>query len=322
MFDLPLDRLWLDVSARIGNEYGAVCPFRIAVHLVLYAAQDLCDGPIAQTAHPPKQLAEKLRRGMPLSDEVIRELGRGRWPLCEADFNLSNLPRTVPMTQVKEGMVSWTLTDEKLLLRKRVAVRDSTYVTDVAITAAKLPQIRQTVGHIGGWSYAAGVPKGLKLISAVCGLYDGSIRMLPRPSIIDTDYDAEQFMIALEDGNRLQPFVAVAAMPGETEQELRADVEPYAKEAFTLQHVAALTVGGANALRRLLGPHALPDGAIKTYNAGFSRRDMPTNHPITIWQTIKAHERGRSGILERWRKRLMTRDAWDRSSHSQIISKR
>jgi hypothetical protein len=310
----PLSRLWLDVAAYIGDGANPTLAFGMAVHLAIYAAQDLSDGPIFPTSHPPKRLAEKLRRGLPLSNEMVEMLGEGRWPLPESAFSIAQLPRAVPLTPVKEGSVAWRLTDEHLSLRKTVPVGEAKFVTDVEIAAGRRPTIRQKVGHIGGRSHVAGVPKGLKLISAVCGLYDGRTRLLPVPIYVDSDIDAEQFIKIAEDSERLQPLVAVAAKRGESHNEWIAEVETYAKEAFLLQQVAAVTARGVRALNDLLGSHGLPDGAIKTYNAGFSVLDLPTAHPLTAWETIQAHERGRAGMLERWRKRLMTRDAWDRAT--------
>jgi hypothetical protein len=312
--DLQLSRLWLDVAARIGDSTNPSLAFGMAVHLAIYAAQDLSDGPISPTSHPPKRLAEKLRRGMPLSDEMVELLGEGRWPLPESAFSIAQLPQTVPLTPVNEGSVAWKLTDEHLSLRKTVPVGENTFVTDVEIVAGRRPTIRQKVGHIGSKSHVAGVPKGLKLISAICGLYDGQTRLLPKPIYVDSDNDAERFINIAEDSERLQPLVAVAARRGESHDEWLAQVETYAKDAFLLQQVAAVTTRGVRALSDLLGSHGLPDGAIKTYNSGFSVLDLSTAHPLTAWETIQAHERGRAGMLERWRKRLMTRDAWNRAT--------
>ncbi|MBL6081941.1 hypothetical protein JMJ56_28565 [Belnapia sp. T18] len=312
MFDMPLARLWLDIPANLGLGQDPDLTFRKAVHLALYAAQDLSNGPITATTHPPRRLAERLRRGLPLSDEEIYLLGEGRWPPPNEAFSLDSLPRSVPPTPVKEGTAAWTLGCDRLTVRKTVPVNGNVYIADLEIIAGPHPRLRQKVGQVGNRGYVAGVPKGLKLLSAMCGLYDGTIRMLPRPITVSTAGEAEAFVRAATDENRIQPLVAVAMTRGEAVEEWQADVEAYAKEAFTLQHVASVSVSGVRALYDLLGPHALPEGAIKTYNAGFSTLDVQAAHPVTTWETIQAHERGRTGMMERWRKRLMTRDAWAR----------
>ena len=303
---------WLDITATIGDGSNPTLAYKMAVHTALYAAQDLCNGPVSATAHPPKRLTEKLRRGLPLSEEAIQAYGEGRWPPPDEAFSLDVLPASVRDEKVKEGIVTWELSPERLKLTKSVPVGGSVYEVEVDITAGPPPRIRQAVSHLGPRSHVAGVPRGFKLLAATCGLYDGRMRFLPRPMPVDSEQEVDEFVAVLLDENRTQPLVAVAAGAGESEADWMPEVNVYAKEAFGVQHVAAVTVRGAGCVRELLGSHGLLTGSIKTYRPGFSRLDVPSKHPMTSDRTIREHERGRAGMLERWRKRLMVRDAWDR----------
>ena len=313
MRDIAIDRFWIDSSSIIGDGLFPSLDYERAVHLNVYWAQDMSDGPICNSAHPPKRLAERLRRGLPLSDEESVLLSEGRWPLPSEAFSLCSLPPLVDDAQVKGGgTTSWTLTKTSFFLRKIEPVRGCLYVAEVVIELGPPVRVRQRVMHVGTRAPVPGVIKSIKLVSSICGLYDGDVRMLPVPIRVDTIEDAERFIALIESGARQQPVVAVACARDESEEDWCTDAEEYAKEAFTLQHVAAITVRGTQHLREMLGPHGLQDGAIKTYNPGFTRFDEPQEHPMTLHHTVVEHPLGRRGMLARWRIRLMTTDAWER----------
>ena len=306
-------RCWLDVTATIGDGNDPDLDFRTAVHLAIYAAQDLSDGPVAQTAHPPKELTEKLRRGVPASPEQVAELGRGRWPLPPEAFALDTLPHDVPITPVKLGTVAWTLSDGLLQLSRCVPRGAATFVHEVEVTAGALPVVRHRISHVGGHPPGSpGVPRSLKLLSAVCGVYDGATRLSPVPTIVDDEDSVERAVAVIEDPGRRQPLTMVAAAPGEADEEWLPEVEACAREAFGLQHVVGITDRGRSLLNDVLGEHGILAGAIKTYRSGFNRLDIPITHPLTAWRTVQEHPQGRPGMLKRWRNRLMTSDALDR----------
>jgi hypothetical protein len=313
MRDLPVDRYWIDSSATVGNGITPGLDYLRAVHLTIYWGQDMSSGPICEPAHPPKRLSERLRRGLPLLEEEIIALGEGRWPRPDEAFSLSSLPPLVRDAPMKEGgTTSWSLTGRSFFLRKFTPIGGCVYVGEVAIECGPPVRLRQRVMHSGIKGPIPGVAKNLKLISATCGLYDGGVRMLPLPIAVDTEEDAERLVALIESDQRGQPVVAVSCAYDEPEEGWRRDTEEYAREAFTLQHVAAVTVRGTRHLREMLGPQGLRDGAIKTYNTGFTRFDVPHDHPMTLYRTVVAHERGRKGMLARWRIRLMTSDGWAR----------
>jgi hypothetical protein len=140
-------------------------------------------------------------------------------------------------------------------------------------------------------------------------LYDGEIRILPRAVRVHTAEDTETFVAMVLSTSRQQPVVAVAAADGEDEAAWLSDVENYAREAFALQHVVAITLRGARHVQKRLGQHGILLGAIKTYNAGFHMLDLQSAHPMTTHDAVIGHKNGRAGMLQRWRNRLMTRDA-------------
>jgi len=313
MLDLPVDRYWIDSSAIVGDGTAPVLDFRRAVHLTIYWGQDLSNGQVCTPAHPPKRLAEQQRRGFPLSDEETKSLGEGRWPLPAEAFEFSNLPWNVDEAPLKKGgTTSWHLTESSLHLRKSTPVTGCLYVGETLIESGPPVRIRQRVMHVGPRGPIPGVLQNMKLISSVCGLYDGGVRMLPLAREVRTEEDGERFAGLLESDLRQQPVMAVACTRGETEERWRADVASYAREAFTLQHVAAVTVGGVSYLDEILGSHALPEGAIKIYGPGFTPLDIPQTHPVTTYHSAIAHEGGRKGMLNRLRIRRMTQDAWER----------
>jgi hypothetical protein len=305
-------RSWIDVPALIGQGANPDLDFRLAVHLTIYWAQDMSGGPICKPVYPPKRLAEKLRKGLPLGSDEIAVLGEGVWPPTESAVHLTELPKHVSLTSVKKGRVAWTLFDDSLLLRKEVDVGAYTYVSDIKITAGDRVRLRQTVAHVGERAPVAGVPRNLKLISAVCGLYDGDFRMLPIPTVVHTPEDVETFLKLVLSQERMQPIIAVAMANMEAEDRWRSDLDASARESFALQHIVGITTEGVSHVREMLGAHGLKAGSIKTYNAGFSMLDVPSHHPMTSWNTIQTHDRGRIGMLDRWRKRLMSRDAYSR----------
>jgi hypothetical protein len=310
MVGVPPNRFWMDIPAAVGE--GRYRDFQYAVHLTIYWAQDMSGGPICNPVHPPKRLAEKLRKALPISADEIALLGEGRWPPTEASLDLRDIPRNVPLTPVKLGRVTWMLSDEKLDLRKEVDMGAYTYSVHIDITATDHVRIRQTVTHMGERAPVPGVPRNLKLLSAICGLFDGDIRLLPVPMIVNTIDDVEAFLRLAENPDRLQPIIAVAMAEDESQNQWRGEVEDFAREAFALQHVVGVTVSGVARIREILGPHGLLPGAIKTYNAGFSLLDVPSDHQMTMWSTIREHNRGRVGMLKRWHRRLMSRDAYSR----------
>jgi hypothetical protein len=302
--------LWLDIPIEIGDGANPERDYALAVHLTLYWAQNLRQGPVCNTISPTRQLAEQLRKGMPLSDEEISTLGLGYWPPADNDLNIDTLPPNVPPTALVDGPVEWTLSRERLKLYKETRARASTYVSDVEISAGATVRIRQTIGYRGPLVPAPGTPRNLKLISAVCGVYDGGIRCLPKPMLVDTLEDVEAFLAMLENADRKQYVVAIAATNGDGVDGWITDIEQYAREAFALQHVVAITSRGLSGVREMLGDHGLPPGAIKTYRPSFSVLDIQQAHRITSRAVVM--QLGLAGTLNLWRKRLMERDAWDR----------
>ena len=313
MLDMRIARYWSDSSAIVGDGTDPALDYARAVHLTVYWGQDMSACPVCTPAHPPRRLTEKLRRGLPLLNEEVFALGEGRWPLPDEAFSLSLIPPLVKDAQVKKGgTTSWLLTEPSFFLRKHSPVLGCIYLGEVAIERGPPVRIRQRVMHAGARGPIPGIPNNLKLISAVCGLYDGAERLLPQPMEVDTAEQAERFVALVESGTRQQPVLAVACAPDEPEEAWRADTTAYARDAFTQQHAAAITVRGVRHLREMLGPHAVQEGAIKTYWPGFTSLDVPQDHPLTNYTTVMAHEQGRKGMLTRWRNRLMELDAWER----------
>lgn len=313
MRDMVVDRYWIDSLAIVGDGSNEELDFRIAVHMTLYWGQDMTSALVCDLAHPPKRLSERLRRGMPLSLGEIAEFGEGRWPLPDEAFSLERLPATVDDAVVKEGgSVSWRLSPHRLFLRKLTPMQGMVYVGEVVVDRGPPVSIRQRMMRAGLRGPVPGIAKNLKLISAMRGLYDGGKRMLPVPMGVETEHDVEQLVSLLESDTRMQPVVVVAQARGEQEDAWRSELAEYAKEAFTVQHVAAVSLSGIRNLRDVLGEHALSEGAIKTFRQGFSQLDLVTAHPISSYQTVLSHEHGRAGLLKRWRIRTMGQDAWNR----------
>jgi hypothetical protein len=129
---------------------------------------------------------------------------------------------------------------------------------------------------------------------------------------VRTDEDAERLAELLKSDKRQQPVLAVASAPLDTENSFLEDVTPCAREAFTLQHVAAVTGRGLLHLDGMLGSHALPQGAIRIYLPGYSSLAVQQAHPLTPYKSVIAHQGGRKGMLNRLRIRCMTQDAWER----------
>lgn len=307
---LPEHR-WIDVSARIGGDDPDLA-FCTAVHIAIYWAQDLCGGPITRTTHPASKLTKKLKRGLPLPNEEVRILGDGRWPPSPEAFSLDCIPRVIPITEVKEGTATWTLDDERLLLTKSVVISGTLLTHDIEITAGPQPMVRQRAREAGRGKHDPGVPVSLKLMAAICGLFDGNTRFTPEPLLVHTEEDVELFLNVLKDPERRQPLIAVAADDGSPDDTWLPDVEQAAKNSIMLQHFAAITKDGLTLINDALGSHGMAPGAIKTFRAGFSSLDIPDRHPATSRGAVADHHLGRAGMLERWRKRLMTTDASER----------
>lgn len=313
MRDLPIDRFLIDSSAVVGDGKNPSLDYSRAVHLTVYWSQCMSHGPICATASLPKRLAEQLRRGFPLASEDICRLSNGLWPLPDQAFAIPGLPSRVDEAEVKDGgLVSWSLSPEVFILRKRHQLKGYIHIGEVAVESGPPVIIRQRTMHIGKEGPMPGVANNMKLISAVCGLYDGGVRLLPMPMIVEDDDDAERFVALIENEERRQPVVAVACGKSEPVEHWLSDVKDYAIKAFTLQHAAAVTVRGVRHLREVLGPHALQEGSIKTYYPGFTTLDVQHQHRMTASETVAAHPQGREGMLNRWRNRLMTDDAMDR----------
>lgn len=313
MSDAAVDRYWFDISAIIGDRQDPALCFRQAVHLSVYWGQAMSDGPVCAPVHPPKRLAERMRQGLPLSEDECRSLSAGKWPPPDEAFDLSTVPRVIDNVQTKDGgSVSWLIDDASMYLRKTTPIPQCMYVGEISIRYNVTTSIRQRAMHIGTRGPIPGVPKSLKLLSSICGLYDGGVRMWPEPTLVDTDADAKSLIALIESEERRQPVIAVACSMVDSVAEWRSVVEKFARDAFTLMHVAAVTARGAHHLQDLLGPHGIEDGAIKTFKPGFTRLDVPQFHPMTLHRNVLAHEQGREGMLTRWRNRVMTGEAWDR----------
>jgi hypothetical protein len=308
--EAPKLTLWLDISGEVGTGANPERDFALAVHLTIYWAQNSRKGPVCETVAPIRQLAEALRKGMPLPEEEISNLGLGYWPPTDNDLNIDKLPRNVPPTAVVDGSIKWTLSRKSLKLRKETFSKGAIYITVVELWVGAVVRIRQTLAHSGPRVPAPSAPRNLKLISAISGLYDGGIRCLPKSLWVDTPDDAERFLRLLEDADRKQYAVAISAADDVDVKCWTADVERYAKDAFALQHVVAITGRGRFNVRELIGHHGLPAGSIKTYRPGFSLFDVQQAHRITSQSAVM--ELGLARTLDLWRKRLMERDAWDR----------
>ena len=305
-------RFFIDIPVEVGNGSNPKRDFALAVHLTLYWAQDLSQSAICNTASPPRRLAEKLRKGIPLPHETIEALGEGRWPPTDDALDVGRIPGNVPPTALREGQVEWTLSGDHLRVHKETHLGGSTYVNDVEVFAGSVVRVRHRVGRRGAAIPVPGTPRNLKLISAVCGIYDGGVRFLPRPMRADSPEDVEVFLAMLENTDRQQPIVAVAAPDGEPDLGWASEIAEYALKAFALQHVVTMTANGRRIANERLGRHGLQAGAIKTYNARFHMLDAQGAHPMTTPAAIGEHERGLTGMLDRWRKRLITRDAFER----------
>ncbi len=307
---------WVDISATIGDRALLDRDFKLAVHLALYWGQEMRNGPICRTYHPPSDLIKILRKGVAATEAEVSELGQGYWPPRDDAFSLDALPRSVPDTQVKDARpqvsVAWDLNDTKLWLRKIVVDGGAQYKTTTEITRGREVGIRQIVETTGRGAHTPGMPVILKLLASTCGLYDGNVPISPRPLIVDSEEDARKFLAILESPMRRQPVVSVSRLASESETQWLIDVVEHAREAFGLQHVAGITPTGLQTLQKLLEFHAPPEGSIKTFRSGFSTLDVVKTHPATLHQAIVEHPKGRRGMLARWRKRMMTQDASER----------
>jgi hypothetical protein len=319
-------RRWIDISAIVGNSVLPNRDFELAVHLALYWGQEMRNGPICPTSHPPSDLVKILRKGIPATAEEVSRLGQGYWPPPDDAFSLEMLPRSVPNTKVKEGRlqvsVAWDLSDTQLSLRKSSVDGGAEYWTTTEITRGREVGIRQIVETTGRAAHIPGMPAILKLLASTCGLYDGDVPISPRALIVDTEEDVKKFLAILESPTRMQPLVSVSRIESESATEWLNDVVEHARESFGLQHVAGLTPSGLQTLHDLLGYHAPPEGSIKTFRSGFTLLDVVKVHPATLHQTILEHPKGRSGMLARWRKRMMTQDAWERGGPEETVESR
>ena len=309
MLDKTETRYWMNVPAQIGNGADLERDFKIAVHLTLYWAQAMSSTILCNVAHPSRDIAEKLK-GLPVADHEFIMPDNKLWKPRLDELDLVQLPKEMKRTQVKKDIVSWSLGPTSLWLEKETFNGSCIYIVTVDINLSDQAYIVQKTRTVGGRLPAPGVTRNLKLISSVCGLYDAGIRFLPKPTFIDTPEDVEQLLIAAENPRRQQPIVAVAEANFEKQSDWKRDVEKYARESFTLQHVVAVTKQGVPHLQEMFGTHGMRMGSIKTYNSGFSLMDIQKLHPVTNWETIQEHRSGRAGMLERWRKRLMTQYAF------------
>jgi len=204
------------------------------------------------------------------------------------------------------------LNDTKLSLRKIVSDGGAQYRTTTEITRGREVGIRQIVETTGRGAHTPGMPVILKLLASTCGLYDGDVPISPRPFIVDSDEDAKKFLAILESPTRAQPVVSVSRLASESATQWLADVLEHGREAFGLQHVAGITPTGLQTLHDMLEFHTPPEGSIKTFRSGFTTLDVVNAHPATLHHAILEHPKGRRGMLARWRKRMMTQEAWER----------
>jgi hypothetical protein len=301
-------RRWVDISAVVGNGALPHRDFELAVHLALYWGQEMRNGPICSTVHPPSDLIKILRKGVAATEEELSKFGQGYWPPPDDAFCLDKLPSSVPDTKVREGRlqvsVAWDLSDTQLSMRKSLVDGGAEYRTTTEITRALGVGIRQIVETTGRGAHTPGTPVILKLLASTCGLYDGDVPISPRPLIVDTDEDAKKFCAILESPTRVQPLVSVSRTESESETQWLDDIVEHARESFGLQHVAGITPNGLQILHDLLEFHTPPEGSIKTFRSGFTTLDVVKAHPATLYQTILEHPKGRSGMLARWRKRM------------------
>lgn len=297
---------WIDIPATIG-EGTEPEDFRLAVHLTIYWAQDMMDGPHWKPYMPPRLLANKLCRAAPLTDAEIEQLGDGRWPPTPEQLDLSEAPKEMAVLPVKKGMAGWKLDDGgRFWLRKQLG----RFVSDVMIKVDEESDrilLRQTVN--GG---ETGVPRNLKMISSAIGLYDGDVRLLPVPMLVHTPEDVRDFMELLDHPERLQALWVIAQDVGDDGAEWQDEVERFARQSFGLQHVIGATVEGTKRLHDVLGHHWVPPGAIRTFNAGFAMEDDQSEHPIMMPRTVREYGRAEALTqLHRWR---MARDARNRDA--------
>lgn len=305
-------RSWLDISARVGDQTEPDMVFKQAVHLSLHWAQDLSQKPICRTAPIPRRLFERARSGVPFTQKEVVDLGAGRWPLQAEQLGFGDLPRQVTEGRTnKDGVVTWTLDESRLVLKKLTPGQGCTFVTDLEIVRDyRGTSIRVMSGHLGGYAYVPGTPVVLKVLSSMYGLFDGGVRLLPSVRLIDTPEDAETFVFELEDLERQRPIVT-AVMPQDDEDYApwRAQLDACAKESFGLQHVSSITYAGLQHVQELLGSHAPQAGCVKTYHPGFSQLDLKQAHPMIGHHTIEAHESGLEGVLRKLTTRSAAKDA-------------
>ena len=305
----------------MGDRTAPDLDFKQAVHFSLYWAQDLRQGPICQTSPTPRALFKRARSGLPLTPEEILVLGEGQWPPPAELLDINGLPNEVVEDATKNGRVSWKLNESRLVLRKLTPRPGCTFVTDLEIVRGHLgPSIRVMLGHIGGYAPVPGTPVVMKVLSSVCGLYDGGVRLLPCARLVDTPEDAEEFVRDLEDMERQRPIVTVVAPRDHDDYPAwRVQVDACAKEAFALQHVVCVTRDGLQQLQELLGPHAPKEGSVKTYHSGFSHFDLKQAHPVMGNRTIESHETGLEGVLRELTTRMAAKDARVQRDEEPII---
>lgn len=317
---LTIEKPKIDVEFTVGEGTEPERDFATAVHLALFWGLDGGKSDACPSLAVSPRIADLLRRGIPPSADEIERHGAGGWPPSAEALDLTRLPSAVEGLMSGRHTVSWRLEAKRLALAISSLVEkgDQTYdyVGRLDLLWDDKVRVRQRVAHVTECQTAADVPRSLKMIASACGLFDGSIRLQPYTSIIDNVDDAAVFADVVRNPERQQPVVAVTALAG-GEATWMETVEEHAKQAFTLQHVYAVTLRGTDAICEVLEHHGLTPGCLKTYYADFHDRDHVNRHRLQTSSAIAERPNGLKGMLKRWRHRMAVHDANERAERQE-----